>query len=270
MSMNISEKIKQLRKEKGISQKVLASNMGVSFQAVSKWEKGITMPDVSMIPALASFFGISTDELFDFNLYEIEKNVAEICDSACEYRYSEPEKAERILREGLKKYPGNEIIMNNLLYILKGQDRRDEVIALSKSLIDISKDDEVKYDACRILAEAYKEVNENLLVKETLLMIPELYFTKLQLKALLLDDDEAYFSAVDQKCQSISMAVEMALRLVDYLEKQGEKQKALSQLMLAEKLISLLQEDEIKEENAIYDINEFLKCIEEKKICLGM
>lgn len=184
MSINISKKIRQLRKEKGISQEVLANYMGVSYQAVSKWEKGTTMPDVSLIPALASFFGISTDELFDFNLYEIEKNIAEICDLACIYRCSEPEKAERILRNGLKKYPGNEIILNNLLYILRGMDRREEVIALCKTLIATTKDAEVKYDACRILAEAYNEAGEKLLVKETLLLIPELYFTKLQLKAL--------------------------------------------------------------------------------------
>ena len=73
--IKLGEKIKSLRKQKNISQEVLANYLGVSFQAVSKWENDSTMPDVTMIPALASFFGVSTDELFDFNLFEMEKQV---------------------------------------------------------------------------------------------------------------------------------------------------------------------------------------------------
>ena len=76
--IKLGEKIKFLRKQKDISQEVFANYLGVSFQAVSKWENGNTLPDVTMIPAIASFFGVTTDELFNFNLYEMEK--AKICD----------------------------------------------------------------------------------------------------------------------------------------------------------------------------------------------
>ena len=107
--MNLGEKIKTLRKQKNISQEVFAGYLGVSFQAVSKWECGNTMPDVTMIPAIASFFGVSTDELFDFNLYETEKQVEAICHESWKYRENDPAKAERILREGLQRYPGNDI-----------------------------------------------------------------------------------------------------------------------------------------------------------------
>ena len=62
--MKLGEKIKTLRKQRNISQEVLANYLGISFQSVSKWENESTMPDVMMIPAIASFFGISTDELF--------------------------------------------------------------------------------------------------------------------------------------------------------------------------------------------------------------
>lgn len=59
--MKLGEKIKTLRKQKNISQEVFANYLGVSYQAVSKWECGNTMPDVMLIPAIASFFGVSTD-----------------------------------------------------------------------------------------------------------------------------------------------------------------------------------------------------------------
>ena len=102
---NLGEKIKFLRKQKNISQETLADHLGISFQSISKWENGISLPDVTMIPAIASFFGVSTDELFDFNLYEIEQQVTDICDEAYKYRFSDVEKSERILRDGLKDFP---------------------------------------------------------------------------------------------------------------------------------------------------------------------
>ena len=110
--IKLGENIKSLRKQKNISQEVLANYLGVSFQAVSKWENGNTMPDVTMIPAIASFFGVSTDELFDFNVFEMEKQIDEICDEAYKYRFTDTPKSEAILREGLQRFPGNEIILN--------------------------------------------------------------------------------------------------------------------------------------------------------------
>lgn len=49
MTTNLGTKIKQLRKNRNISQEVLAQYLGVSFQAVSKWETNSAMPDVSLI-----------------------------------------------------------------------------------------------------------------------------------------------------------------------------------------------------------------------------
>lgn len=56
-------KIAELRKEKGIGQQDLADVLGVSFQSVSKWETGITMPDITLLPDIAEYFDISVDEL---------------------------------------------------------------------------------------------------------------------------------------------------------------------------------------------------------------
>lgn len=118
MEFKMGAKIRALRKQKGISQEVLAQALGVSFQAVSKWETATTLPDVALIPAIASFFGVSTDELFNMNRMEQEQKVADICRKAAEYRWDDPARAEAMLRDALKLYPGNDVILNNLLYTL--------------------------------------------------------------------------------------------------------------------------------------------------------
>lgn len=61
--MTISDKIQELRKENGLSQEQLAEKMGVSRQAVSKWESGICVPDIENIIALSELFEVSTDYL---------------------------------------------------------------------------------------------------------------------------------------------------------------------------------------------------------------
>ena len=244
--IKLGEKIKSLRNQKNISQEVLANYLGVSFQAVSKWENGNTMPDVTMIPAIASFFGISTDELFDFNLFETEKQAEAICHEAYKYRFTDRAESERILREGLQRFPGNDIILNNLLYTLDYQTRADEVITLCKTLIESTKDDSVKYDACRILALCYKENGQNDLVKPTLEVIPEIYFSKLELMASLLDGEDSYEAAQKQKNLSAENLIDMLIVVGKRLKENGELEKANSQFRIALKVMDAFEEDFIE------------------------
>jgi transcriptional regulator with XRE-family HTH domain len=62
-AMEIGRRISRLRKEKDMTQPALADVMGVSFQAVSNWERGASMPDIGKLPELAQALGVSVDEL---------------------------------------------------------------------------------------------------------------------------------------------------------------------------------------------------------------
>ena len=65
--MELGKKIKQQRFKAGLTQEQLAEKMGVGAQAVSKWETGAAMPDITALPLLAEVFGVSIDELFDLS-----------------------------------------------------------------------------------------------------------------------------------------------------------------------------------------------------------
>lgn len=60
----IGTTIAALRREKGLTQDALAAQLGVSAQAVSKWENGLSCPDILMLPEIAEYFGVSVDALF--------------------------------------------------------------------------------------------------------------------------------------------------------------------------------------------------------------
>ena len=65
--INFNERIKKLRKQKDLTQEQLAEYMGISPQAVSRWETGASCPDISALPQLAELFGLTIDELLGVN-----------------------------------------------------------------------------------------------------------------------------------------------------------------------------------------------------------
>ena len=67
MQENIGAKIAELRREHNMKQDELAEMLGVTPQAVSKWENGASMPDISLLPKIAQIFGVTIDDLFGVN-----------------------------------------------------------------------------------------------------------------------------------------------------------------------------------------------------------
>lgn len=63
MANTLGSRIAEFRKAKGITQDQLAEHMGVSSQAVSKWENDLSCPDITLLPRLADYFGVSIDKL---------------------------------------------------------------------------------------------------------------------------------------------------------------------------------------------------------------
>lgn len=64
MNFDFGNRIKSLRLSRSMTQEQLAQKLGVSAQAVSKWESGINMPDIQMLPELSVIFGVTIDDLF--------------------------------------------------------------------------------------------------------------------------------------------------------------------------------------------------------------
>lgn len=79
----IGERIKLLRIRKGTTQEAMASMLGVTSQAISKWENNATLPDISMLVPIADYFGVSVDYLLreskDVKVADPEKLIEVAC-----------------------------------------------------------------------------------------------------------------------------------------------------------------------------------------------
>lgn len=239
--MNIGNRIKELRKARGITQEELANSIGISFQAISKWENNIALPDITLTPKLASYFGVSMDELFDFNLQKIDDEIMKIVYEAADFRESDPQKSREILEKGLEIYPENEILLNNMLYVLNYSESPDETIELTGKLIDKAKSNDVKYDALRFLAYAYKAKGDLKSAEAAIEQIPEIYFTKLTEFAYLLDGEPKFKAAEKQKWISFENLLQMMWKLAEFYESDSEIQKAITETEKALKLVSVIE-----------------------------
>ncbi|MBQ8398591.1 MAG: helix-turn-helix transcriptional regulator, partial [Clostridia bacterium] len=73
MQLNLGQKIRELRRRDGRTQEALAEAIGVTSQAVSRWEANGGYPDMEMLPAIANYFHVSIDELFGYHVEREEK-----------------------------------------------------------------------------------------------------------------------------------------------------------------------------------------------------
>lgn len=248
MELKIGNKIRFLRKKQRITQEQLAEKIGVSYQAVSKWENNIVLPDITLIPVLASYFGVSTDEILSYSSYEKDKDIEEIVTQAAKHRETDPSEGWKILQEGLKKYPDNDILLNNLLYVMNynqsPEAQWDETLKLASKIIDKTDSDEIKYDALRFVAYAYKEKGDISSASAALEQIPELYFTKLSELAFILEGTEKYTAAEKQKWISFEMLLQMMWKLAEYYRDEGDINNAIEETQRALKLIESMDGEE--------------------------
>lgn len=113
--MFIGQKIKELRKKNDLTQEKLADYLCVSYQAISKWECGISSPDISLIGPLTKLFNISSDELLglnkekdDLRYKELEKLIEET------WKTGDLKRRYEILKEAVNEYPGDMNFLNKL------------------------------------------------------------------------------------------------------------------------------------------------------------
>lgn len=77
MNLKIGDNIKYYRSKRGMTQEELADFLGVSFQSISKWERGLAYPDIETIPMIANYFEISIDELMGNSRVRTEEKISE-------------------------------------------------------------------------------------------------------------------------------------------------------------------------------------------------
>ena len=154
MNITINENLKKLRREKGNTQQELAHHLGISMQAVSKWECGDGYPDITLVPAIALYYNVTSDKLLGMEEKIINAKIEKYIEKDDEIRkqnyISAGEKLIALWREAQKEFPNNHTVLYYLSIALsrKRTENFKEIIQLSERLLRENTDNEVidRYD----------------------------------------------------------------------------------------------------------------------------
>ncbi len=118
MKMTIGANIKRLRSTKEITQEQLSVAMNVTCAAVSKWERGETYPDITLLQPLAYYFGVTLDELMGYDQEKVQADIGEILNLYGKH-WNDPTGRE-IITKAYRDYPNDYWIMHYYMWNLAG------------------------------------------------------------------------------------------------------------------------------------------------------
>ena len=117
MNIYIGKNIKRLRLNRQITQEQLSGAMGVSCAAVSKWERGETLPDISLLPLLANYFGVSIDELMRYDAARVEEEIRQFMEEHRRlYMAGKKEEYTCLSERAYREYPNDYRVMNYYMW----------------------------------------------------------------------------------------------------------------------------------------------------------
>lgn len=163
MTLPIGERIRSLRKARGLTQEQLADRLGVSFQSVSRWESCATYPDMELLPAIAAYFGVTTDSLLGVPETKKEEEAARLLDELSVLsRDAQPdmERAVEIIRILRREHLESEHFWRFWLDVRLSFYRRAEILPQIRRTVDRILESTLDRYAKNLAIEAFAKVED--------------------------------------------------------------------------------------------------------------
>ena len=151
--ISIGKNIKNLRLERDLTQEKVAEALSVSFQTISKWEREESYPDITLLPSIASFFGVSCDELLGVDTKEKEEKIHRYIKLYDELRLKDSPYVFEQMSRAIKEFPGEFRLLAryiDMLIFMKSakdcdsEEILDEVEKLYSRLLNSCTDDKIR------------------------------------------------------------------------------------------------------------------------------
>lgn len=268
MNIYIGANIKRLRLKKQITQEQLSLAMGVSCAAVSKWERENTLPDISLLPLLANYFGVSIDELMGYDAARIEEEINRFLEEREKlFRAGNVAEYTQLSEKAYREYPNDYRVMNCYMWDKVGDyadndfsvilANKEEILSICQRILDGCNDVNLRLDAInmqgKILhAEGKTDEAVALYKKE----IPNWYLTSGQKTEQLFAKDTPEFAhqlrlnmlelgafAVNKKCKEIWFCNNLSV------EEKGKLAVSFCQLM-----------ESLPKTDVLYEIDYYICC----------
>ena len=209
MEINLKEKLRSLRQQKNITQEALANHLGITPQSVGKWERGEGFPDITLLPKIAFYFGVTIDELLCVDQVRVEEAISEyerqskIC-----YQNGDNQKNLEIWEKAYSEFPNDCRVIEGLMHAINRdavypcpKEKAERIIALGEELLKRSTDTRQRENAVQCLCYTYDNID-----KEKALYYADMsgtfHVTREDLRTTILDGEEGV-----KACQSYLMSL---------------------------------------------------------------
>ena len=198
MELYIGQNLKRFRKERNLTQEEVAGHLGISFQSISKWERNDGYPDITMLPVLAHYYGVTVDDLIGMNEIESANALAEINRQWQKNRSEKDHAANvRLMRDALKVYPNNALLLVQLsasLERLEGTEaeKREylrQSIEVQEQIISYCDDSEVRGSVLFNIADSYYRYGDYEKALAYVEKLPNIYKARENALVRILKDD---------------------------------------------------------------------------------
>ena len=245
MNLRIGENLKRLRREKDLTQEELATHLGISFQAISKWERGESYPDITILPALSNYFKISIDEIVGMEEIKRAEEYEKINKKWLENRIANKHKENvKLMRDALKFFPNDALLLVQLSSSLERLDGTEtekqqylkESIAVQEQILR-GEDSEVRNATLYNICFAYWKIGEHEKAIKQAEKLPNFYKSR--------ENALVYFLEGEEKRKIAKASLEpLAWSITHQLTALYETENDKNYLEKAEKIRNMLLENE--------------------------
>ncbi len=252
MKMTIGANIKRLRTAKNITQEQLSVAMNVTCAAVSKWERGETYPDITLLQPLAYFFGVTLDELMGYNQEKIQAEIDEVI--ALYRKHWNDEKGRETIVKAYRDYPNDYWIMHYYMWNVGGDladndpavliAHKDEFLSICEKILEGCTEERLRLGAWNMRAKilhAEGKTDEALEIYKTKFMD---WFTTGQQKTEQLfakDTSEYYFHVRKNMFELVDFAADKLGRSVFFDPALSPTEKAERALQYGDLMLSAFE-----------------------------
>lgn len=247
MEFKLKEKMKELRKANGNTQEELADFLGITVQAVSKWERGEGMPDITYLPQIAGFYSITVDDLLgvgeaakkarekeimaEYDRIRLSNGISE--DGTIIITQEMQKEGIELLRGTIRELPDNPSFMRHLAWALlihskvKNYDEKTAMLneseTLCRKVLKNCQDMQIRNDVSRVLCLIINETGNKKQAKEMAEEMPSIYQTREWMLNDILEGEELEQQLI-QTADKLATALQVC---VEKIRRDGFDIKAL-------------------------------------------
>ena len=163
MEINLKDKLRELRSRKKVTQEAVAEHLGITSQSVGKWERGEGFPDITLLPALALYFGVSVDDLLGVGKARQEERIRGILDETDRLtKKNDHDRCLEILYSAHREFPDDCRIMARIVEHVHWSERdskdpesEDLAIRLGERVLAESDNEDLRRNTIILLSRIY-------------------------------------------------------------------------------------------------------------------